>query len=205
MTYFKPVFFILYVSIFSLLLVQPVESLAQKNEDSVRHLLEERDNEIKELMGPKGTDYTQEQRAELQDIINNIIDYRDMAQYALQDTYESLSEEERDEFVDLFSTIIRDQSLTNLDIYRADVTYEEITVNGDEAEVETMAQLENVRTPVGYQMKYTDSGEWVITDMVIDDVSTAESYQRQFQNIIRQKGYDSLLETLQKRAARYLV
>lgn len=176
---------------------------AQKDAASIKQLLEERDAEIKELMGPKGTEYSQEQRDKLKDIINGIIDYRAMAQYALGDTYDNLSGEEQEEFVNLFSTIIRDQSLNKLDIYRAKVKYEDITVEDDSAEVETVAQLEDVRTPVGYTMAYeNDTQQWVVTDMIIDDVSTAESYHRQFQKIIRQKGYDSLIETLRKRAAR---
>ncbi|SMO42878.1 MlaC/ttg2D family ABC transporter substrate-binding protein [Fodinibius sediminis] len=199
---FKKTFLVLLFSLSGLLFFQSAQAWAQNDEEAIRELLEQRDDEIKELMGSKGTEYTQEQREKLKNIINGIIDYRAMARYALEDTYNELSEDERDEFVDLFSTIIRDQSLNKLDIYRAKVKYEEISVDGSEAEVRTIAQLENVRTPVGYKMKYTDDSEWVVTDMIIDDVSTADSYQRQFQKIIRQKGYDSLLETLRKRAAR---
>lgn len=202
MNYFNTLSLVFLMSLLSLMLIRPAESFAQKSEAAVKQLLEDRDQEIKELLGPKGTEYTQEQREKLKNIINGVIDYRAMAQFALQDTYETLSEEEREEFVDLFSTIIRDQSLNKLDIYRAQVKYEEVSVEGDEAEVRTMAQLEDVRTPVGYTMKYTDKNGWVVTDMIIDDVSTAASYRRQFQNIIRKKGYDSLLETLRKRAAK---
>lgn len=202
MNYFYTISLVFLTGLFGFLFMQPAESYAQKSEAAVRQLLEDRDEEIKELLGPKGTEYTQEQREKLKNIINGIIDYRAMAQYALQDTYDTLSQEEREEFVDLFSTIIRDQSLNKLDIYRAEVKYEEISVEGDEAEVRTIARLEDVRTPVGYKMKYTENNGWVVTDMVIDDVSTASSYRRQFQNIIRKKGYDSLLETLRKRAAK---
>lgn len=202
MNYFNTISLVFLMGLFSFLLIRPAESFAQKSEAAVKQLLEDRDEEIKELLGPKGTEYTQEQREKLKNIINGVIDYRAMAQFALQDTYDTLSEEEREEFVDLFSTIIRDQSLNKLDIYRAEVKYEEVSVEGDEAEVQTMAQLEDVRTPVGYKMEYTDNNGWVMTDMIIDDVSTAASYRRQFQNIIRKKGYDSLLETLRKRAAK---
>ncbi|SHE40302.1 phospholipid transport system substrate-binding protein [Fodinibius roseus] len=202
MNYFYTFPLVFLMALFSFLLIRPAESVAQKSEAAVKQLLEDRDEEIKELLGPKGTEYTQGQREKLKNIINGIIDYRAMAQFALQDTYDTLSEEEREEFVDLFSTIIRDQSLNKLDIYRAEVKYEEVSVEGDKAEVRTMAHLEDVRTPVGYTMKYTDNNEWVMTDMIIDDVSTAASYRRQFQNIIRKKGFDSLLETLRKRAAK---
>lgn len=178
---------------------------AQKNSEAVRQLLEQRDQEIKDLLGPKGTEYTQEQRQKLKDIINGIIDYEAMAQYALQGVYDTLSTNTREEFVDLFSTIIRDQSLNKLDIYRADVRYQSIEVNSDTATVRTLATLEDVRTPVAYRMEYEQndgSSRWVVTDMIIDDVSTAGSYRRQFQNIIRKRGFDSLMETLRKRASR---
>ncbi len=177
-------------------------SFAQTDSNTVRQLLEERDNEIKELLGPKGTEYTQEQRQKLKDIINGIIDYGAMAEHALQETYDTLSGDIREEFVDLFATIIRDQSLNKLDIYRAGVTYKTITVEGDEATVETVASLEEVRTPVSYRMKYHNGKGWMVNDMIIDDVSTADSYRRQFQSIIRRKGFDSLMETLRKRAKR---
>jgi len=173
----------------------------QTNSDDIREMLESRDNEIKELLGPSGTDYTQEQRDQLKDIINDVIHYTSMAQFALGNTYDELSEETREEFISLFSTIIRDNSLNRLDIYRADVIYNSIEVNGNIAQVETTAQLDNVRTPVDYKLERID-GTWMIIDMTIDDVSTAESYNRQFQSIIRQRGFDALLESLRRRAAR---
>jgi len=174
---------------------------AQSTTNEIRSMLVDRDEEIKELLGPEGTEYTQEQRDQLKDIINDVVDYRAMAQFALGNTYAEISSEEREKFVSLFSTIIRDNSLNRLDIYRAEVTYEDIQVNGDQAHVKTIAQLENVRTPVDYDMERRN-GEWMIVDMTIDDVSTAESYNRQFQSIIRQRGFDALMQSLERRAAR---
>lgn len=198
----------LIVYLFALLLTYSLDGLqqtavAQKDSASVRKLLENRDRQVKKLIGPKGTEYTKEQRQRLKDIINGIVDYSSMAQFALQGTYDTLSSEKRREFVDLFSTIVRDQSLNRLDIYRADVTYNNISVTGDSASVHTTVELEDVRTPVSYKMYFnSDKQQWFISDLIIDDVSTAESYQRQFQRIIRKKGYESLIETLRKRASR---
>jgi len=174
---------------------------AQNADQEIKDLLESRDDQIKELMGPEGTEYSDVQRAELKEIINGIIDFEAMAKEALDDTYNTISEEQRNEFLDLFSTIVRDQSLNKLDIYRAKVTYTNITANGDQARVETLAELDDVRTPVNYEME-KNGDEWVITDMEIDDVSTAGSYNRQFQRIINQKGFDSLMNSLRKRADR---
>lgn len=176
-------------------------AVAQEGSAEIQQMLESRDNEIKELLGPSGNDFSQEQRDRLKDIINGVIYYPAMAQVALGDTYNEIEEETREEFVDLFATMIRDNSLNRLDIYRADVDYNEISVNGNTATVNTTAQLEDVRTSVDYKMEVIGD-EWRITDMSIDDVSTAESYNRQFQSIIRKRGFDALLESLRRRAAR---
>lgn len=205
MNFFKNYFQISLILFLGILFIQPTDGWAQKEVSDIKQLFEERDREIKALLGPKGTEYTDEQREKLKNIINGNIDYGEMAQFALGDTYDELSVEKQNEFIDLFSTIIRDQSLNKLDIYRAKVTYEDITVEGDSAFVSTIAEMDKVRTPVGYELKFKEKDgtrQWVVTDMIIDDVSTAGSYHQQFQRIIRKKGFDSLMETLRKRAAR---
>ncbi|MTI89640.1 MAG: ABC transporter substrate-binding protein [Balneolaceae bacterium] len=171
------------------------------SEQEIKTLLENRDKEIKELLGPEGTEYSEEQRAQLKEIINGIIDFRKMAEETLEETYDTISKEKQEEFVQLFSTIIRDNSLNKLDIYRAQVRYKTIEVKDSSAYVETLAQLDDVRTPVYYDMVHKDN-EWFITDIIIDDVSTIGSYNRQFQRIIKRKGFESLMESLRKRAAK---
>ena len=174
---------------------------AQNSEEYIKNMLIERDQEIKELLGPEGQEYTDEQRAELKEIINGVIDFEEMAKIALDETYTTISEESRVEFIDLFSTIIRDHSLNTLDIYRAKITYNSIELENGTAMVKTMAELKDVRTPVGYKMEL-EGQEWVITDMSVDDLWTAESYKNQFQRIIQRRGFDTLMESLRKRAAK---
>jgi len=191
------------LTIFITLLLISVSSVfaLQNDKEQLRQMLKERDSQIKTLLGPSGSDFSQDQRDEIKEIINGIIDFRSMAAFALDETYNTISSEDREEFVSLFSTIVRDQSMNRLDIYRADVEYEEITINGNNALVKTIATLDNTRIPVDYTLK-KDGNSWVITDMIIDRVSTAESYNRQFQSIIRQRGFDALLQSLRRRAAR---
>jgi phospholipid transport system substrate-binding protein len=177
------------------------QTTAKNGQNEIKNLLVQRDNEIKDLLGPEGTKYTDQQKNKLKKIINDIVDYNAMAKVALQKTYDTLSVSQRKEFVNVFSQIIRDQSLNKLDIYRANVDYKNIAVNNDTAYVKTIATLKDVRTPVAYRMKKED-GKWFITDMIIDNVSTAESYKRSFQSYLRKKSYNSLLATLKKRAAR---
>lgn len=189
--------FFLWVFIFPNFLIAQT---SQATED-VRELMESRDLQIKQLLGAEGSEYSSNQRDELKDIVNGIIDFTEMAKTALEVTYDTISVEDRTEFVQLFSSIIRDQSLANLDIYRASVSYERIDGTVDSMYIETLAEWDNIRTPVHYIMS-KNSGEWRIEDMSIDDVFTAESYNRQFQRIIRSRGFDYLMTTLRKRAER---
>ena len=162
MRYLKNTF--IYVIIVSALF--STAASAQHSPTEIKSLLTERDQEIKTLLGPEGTEYTDQQREELKEIINGVIDFDAMAKTALEETYDTISADTRTEFVDLFSTIIRDQSLTKLEIYRAKITYNDISIDGDKALVKTTAELDEVRTPVDYRMRY-DGEEWVITDMSI--------------------------------------
>lgn len=175
------------------------QALSASDSNDIKQLMQRRDAEIKALIGPKGTKHTLDQTEKLKTFINDMVDFEAMAKMALQDTWVVATIVQQREFVELFSKIIRDQSLAKPDIYRASVTYQDVTVNGSNALVKTTAVVENIRTPVSYAMAKKGS-KWFITDIVIDNVSTAASYQKSFQNTIRRRGFEALLEALRKRA-----
>lgn len=175
------------------------QALSASDSNDIKQLMQRRDAEIKALIGPKGTKHTLDQTEKLKTFINDMVDFEAMAKMALQDTWVVATIVQQREFVELFSKIIRDQSLAKPDIYRASVTYQDVTVNGSNALVNTTAVVENIRTPVSYAMAKKGS-KWFITDIVIDNVSTAASYQKSFQNTIRRRGFEALLEALRKRA-----
>ena len=168
-------------------------------EKEVRRILEDRDQQIKALLGPEDSDFSEQQLEELRLIVNDMMDYGAMARFALADTFDELETEQQNEFVDLFAKIIRDQSLSQLDIYRARVEYDEIEVEDNLATVSTTAVMDDNRIVVIYRMQHKQE-QWVITDMSIDDAWTAESYRRSFQNIIRRRGFDALMDNLRRRA-----
>jgi phospholipid transport system substrate-binding protein len=189
-----------FIFLFSVLMFA-IASVSVANPTQIRSIMQKRDAEIKSLMGPKGTKHTADQTQKLKSIINDMVDFEAMAKTALQDTWNQATPAQRTEFVELFSKIIRDQSLAKPDIYRASVTYEAIDVQGTTATVKTIAVFENVKTPVTYTM-VNRNNTWYITDIIIDNVSTAASYQRSFQSTIRKNGFASLIDALRKRAER---
>lgn len=190
------------VLIASSAIVQSVSASDKAIKNEIQTILEQRDQEIKEVLGERGKEYTDEQREKLKRLINDIVDYPSMARQALDEKYEELSAEEQKRFTDLFAEVIRQQSMEQLDIYRAEVRYDKIELDGeDEAMVHTTSILDNRRIAVVYRMTRPDD-EWVIADISVDGVWTAESYKRSFTNILRRHGFDRLMESLERRADR---
>ena len=174
-------------------------ALAQPAAD-VQALLQERDREIKAILGPSG-DISAERQTELRDVVNGVIDFHRMAEASLGANWKDLTTEQRDRFVAAFAGTVRAQSLANLDLYRADVKYEGVQVDGRNAVATTRATRDKVSSAVTYDLYRTADG-WRVVDFAIDDVSTVEGYQRSFSRVIRKHNFDRLLASLEKRAAR---
>lgn len=169
--------------------------------DTIRTMLDERDAEIKAILNGTESDFTRTQRQELMTLINGFIDFRAMGQHALGPFWSDLSDEQRTEFVDVFQDVVRQQSMGDLEVYNSRVTYDRIEVEDDSAFVRTTTRYRNSDTPVDYVMHRRDS-TWLATDIIVDEVSTAEGYARSFQNVMRRRGFDTLMDSLKKRQAR---
>jgi len=178
------------------LAVVPTASVAQSPSDEIRALLEERDADIKRLLDSAGAE--DERRSRLMNVVNGIIDFDAMGREALGTHWDGLTPTQRSEFVSVFSDIVRRQSVADLDVYRSTVRYDKIAVSGSTALVETVTTYREADTPVVYEMHVSD-GSWMITDIVLDEVSTAEGYARSFQSLIRKRGFDTLMEKLREK------
>lgn len=173
------------------------QASAQTSEQEIQEMLEQRDRQIKSIL-QGDTTFTAQQREELKTLINGVIDFRAMGRHALGPFWSKISEEQRSEFVDVFREIVRAQSLSDLEVYNSEVTYKSIDVEGDSAFVRTATDYKGTSANVDYVLKRTD-GTWLAKDIIVDEVSTAESYARSFQTVIRKKGFDALMERLRKK------
>jgi phospholipid transport system substrate-binding protein len=169
----------------------------QAAQEEIRTMLEQRDQQIKSILSGS-SDYTTEQRAELKELINGVLDFRAMAQTALGPHWDTLSTGRRDRFVEVFRDVVRAQSMSDLGVYNSEVTFDQISVQGDSAHVRTRTEYEGTQTPVVYILKRRNE-EWKAEDIIIDGVSTAEGYARSFQSVMRKRGFDALMTALEKK------
>ncbi len=185
--------FIVLISVLAL----SATALAQETEADIRQMLVERQRNITALVG-NGDEISSESKDELRSVINDVIDFQAMGEAALGRHWSRLTAEQQDEFVDTFSKIVRSQSLASLDVYRSQVTYDEITISGENAHVLTTIIFKDVPTKVEYELHFT-GGTWKATDIILDEVSTVRGYARSFQSVIRKKGFDELMIKLHKK------
>ncbi len=180
-----------------LLLGVATQARAQNRPADVRQVLEQRDRQIKALLGNKKT-FTDQQREQLKDLINDNIDFEAMGRHALGPHWNGLTQAQRTDFVAVFGEIVRNQSLSDLEVYRARVTYDKVDVKGDSAFVRTTTVYKDVPTKVDYVLGLSGN-QWRVEDIVLDDVSTAGGYARSFQTVVRKRGFDALMTSLRKK------
>ena len=166
-------------------------------DSAILELLKQRDKEIKSLIGDK-KEFTDGQKEELQTLINGVIDFEQMGKDALGKEWDTITPEQQAEFVKVFSEIVKGRSLSDLEIYRLEVEYEQVTVEGAEARVQTKTIYKEQPMKVEYDMGFR-SDEWRVDDIILDGVSTTEGYARSFQTYIRKRGFDALMQNLHKR------
>lgn len=173
---------------------------AQAPEQEIRQMLEERDRQIKATLGDR-SDFTDAQREELKRLINSSIDFEAMGRFALGEHWTDISAAEQREYVDVFADVVRAQSLSNVDIYRSSVRYNDISVDGNTARVSTTTTYRNTPAQVDYTL-HRLNGAWMMTDIIIDGTSTAQGYATSFQRVFKRNGFDRLMNSLRNRAGR---
>lgn len=181
-----------------------VPAQAQTDKAALRAMLEQRDKEIKSAIKPvlaNPETATAAQRKKVEDFINDGIDFAEMGERALGPHWDDLTAAQRTEFIDVFSAIVRSQSLADLDIYNSKVTYQSISVDGTTATVKTLTNYKDKQTNVTYLLTWHDNAWWIY-DIILDGVSTIDGYAKSFQTVIRKRGYEALKTSLDKKYAK---
>ena len=181
-------------------LIAPHATAQGQHETVIMKMLKERDTQIKAVLGEE-TELSEAKQSELKNLINGAIDFEKMGQDALGNQWDKITAEQRAEFVKVFSEIVRGRSLADLEIYRLDVAYDDVQVEGETARVFTTTVYKDQPMKVEYAMGLRDN-DWRVDDIILDGVSTTDGYARSFQTYVRKRGFDALMANLHKRLAK---
>lgn len=169
--------------------------------------LRQRHDEVTRLMrrDAAGDAARQQRSQEVTRILSQLLDYQELSRRALGAHWESRTPQQREQFVGLLRQLVERNYEANLErIHDFEVQYtrEEGISDGTVVHTEARSRTERRQPPVeiSYSMHLTE-GAWRVFDVNTDGVSLVRNYNRQFNRIISQDGWDALIQRMQERLA----
>lgn len=144
----------------------------------------------------QGEEKCHERRQKVMKVVYERFDFYEMSKRVLGSQWRKLSEKEKQEFTELFTTLLEHAYIGKIEDYsNQKVEFRDQRVKNDRAEVKTDIVDKEVVIPVSYIM-ILKSREWMVYDVVVENVSLVRNYMEQFKEILRKDGYPSLLAQL---------
>ena len=167
----------------------PMEQL-RKSVDELLSILQSQ-----ELLNP---DKKPERKQRIDDAIKEIFDFREMARSSLGRTWNTLSSEEQDQFVGLFTRLIEQRYKGKLDAYdNQKIIYKKELIKGEKALIFTTVIDKDLEIPIDYRLK-ANKGKWLVYDLRIENVSLIVNFRRDFDSIIRKEQFAGLVEKISR-------
>jgi len=143
-----------------------------------------------------------ERRRLIRKAVDERFDWVEMTRRSLARHWAQRTDEEKREFVSLFSDLLERTYMDKVDDYSGEqVLYQGETVDGDYGVVSvTVVTTTDVEIPVEYRVKRRGNG-WFIYDISIEGVSLVNNYRTQFNSIILKSSYKKLVKKLKAKLA----
>jgi phospholipid transport system substrate-binding protein len=152
-----------------------------------------------QILGDKSTPL-KERQEKLRNLVGSSnFDFTAMARSALGLHWKDLNDQQRDDFTKTFTSFLQDSYLSRIQDYSGQqVNYLGVSdIDAGRSEVKTTIDQAGGKAPiqVNYMLRQ-DGGKWLIYDVTVDNISIAANYRNQFNRVINNSGFDTLLADL---------
>jgi phospholipid transport system substrate-binding protein len=151
-----------------------------------------------------GKEQRQQQIEKMWEVILPQFDTEEIARRSLGVHWQKLTEDQRKEFMGLYTQLVKKSYGSTLERYTRDAQFffDREQVEGDHAEVYTRILTPSQERPfeVIYRLHQEGSG-WLIHDVVAENVSLVQNYRNQFSRIMAKSSAEGLLDTLKQKIA----
>ncbi len=165
------------------------------------------DRGIKILEDPQlqGFDKFQERKDKLWAILTPVFNFKETSRRALGHHWKSRTDEERKEFVEVFTQVLRDIYLGKTDTYSGGkFIYVREIVKGKRGKVQTnFITSDQKKVVVDFSMRI-NNGTWKIYDITIEGVSMVGNYRSQFNAILAKSSFEDLMDKLYKKREEFV-
>jgi len=165
-------------------------------EEEARHFVQQTIDDVLGVLHDQGLSLEQK-KDRVESIAYERFDFELICRFVLARNWNSMSEQQRRDFVDAFKKHLSATYRDTLDSYRD----EKITVEASRPEargdvtVMTVVRESSGDTKVDYRLRKTDAG-WRGIDVIIEGVSLVQNFRTQSQEIISSEGVDALIQKL---------
>lgn len=133
-------------------------------------------------------------------LVRSKFDFEAMSQRTLGVNWKNATPNQRARFIALFSQLLEDTyrlRIRNYTYQDERVEYIGENVNGTRGQVDTLV-ISNKEIPVSYRVRLKGN-EWLVYDVIVEEVSLISNYRSSYNEIIRQEGFDGLLKRLEEK------
>jgi phospholipid transport system substrate-binding protein len=139
---------------------------------------------------------------EILNVVSSYFNFDEMAKRSLGHPWEQQSPENRQEFAKLFKKLLFNTYVDRMEKYHDEKTsYDSQKVDDDLAVVKTHFQHQNESIDIDY-MLHKEGGQWKVYDVVVEGISYVHNYRSQFDSILTNQSFDSLLRMLREKVER---
>ena len=132
----------------------------------------------------------------LRKTIDERFNYRQMVMRSLAKNWDPRSDQERQQFISLFKSLLENSYASKLESYSDEkINYLSEVIKGKYALVKTEVVRPSSTIAVDYKL-IQKNGDWQVYDFVIEGVSMIRNYRSQFTKIIRKNSYEVLVQKL---------
>ncbi len=169
--------------------------------DAARRLIEEKHRQIEVLMNERSDLNDEQVRAEVRKVLLSFVDFGLVAQRAFKRYFPGLRPEQKHRYVASFKALVEATYLKRLKpgkkyklVFRG-----EPQVKGAKARVRTTFRTGKSEAEVDYLLAPGADGKLMAYDLVIDEVSMARNYRKEFYKIMKEQGFEALLKRIEDR------
>jgi phospholipid transport system substrate-binding protein len=173
--------------------------------------LKAKNGEVDRLLHQKVTVGSPEEKKvkdEIKVMAGTLFDYQELAKRAMVDHWDTLTPAQRTEFVATLRELIERnyvrQLKSNMDYQ---VTYKGEEQAGAEATVTSVVKVKTKGKSTDAEIVYkmlrpqAADAQWLVYDVITDEVSLVRNYRNQFGKIINEKGYAELIRKMKSKLA----
>jgi phospholipid transport system substrate-binding protein len=155
------------------------------------------------LRDPKLQQDRQQRVHKIQQVVDTLFDWKAMARSCAGVHWRDMTEEQRQQFVDVFKELLAAQYMDDFDRFTGDerVLIKEVEKRGPLRVVRTiLVTHSHEQVPIDYTLAQ-GSGAWWVQDLRLEGVSMVRHYRRTFSRFLVNHSVDELLKRLETKLA----